>query len=1135
MNISVPELSKRFLRALDSNYNVVDERSVYEIISTLEGTRVTRELLEATRLAKHINELRRKTKDQVLARRSKSLLKRWREMLLPAGVPNNATTTSTQSSSSSVPSSPALNRPTNQNGALNSTPSPRGPGRPPKNQTHVVQSSLSSSSIQPHINSSSNSSNNVHKLAAFSQSQQQQQLHGKHKENHVNNNSLRVPPPTNFASTSQSQSQMLGIKSLMTTPRPTSETEVINLTDERSNSPSMFQNYQKRLQQQQQQQVASPHSKKMRLNQQSEDKNSLAVPPSSANSNNHHTFMSSSASLPASNLQMNLQQQQQRLLLNTPFNNSGLISSSCDNNILDFDNSNNLNNQLCISNNNSSSSTNRKHKKHKKEKSSRPPELLITPSKSMSSYNHMAPMLMDDHSAPNLLRDRDDSTGNLFARTGTTNSLILPDNDSLSNTSASMFNNNFPNNSTETPSSLPARSLSFAGHFSKATGPNEISPSSLQVINNNIKQSHSRSVSPSSFMSHHSNHSMAQVPVVTPDPDVILVNSHSQDAVPVNAGINTQSQLTSPQDPKIPKKRGRKKGSKGIDSLLATQNEGSIQQIFNDSFSELKQKITSISGNKKVKTTKEILSDIQNKRSASGSTVTSPSVTQAPSPDSAMSEISHHSQPSTRTVTPEPIAGPSQLPAVKEEEEPETKPVTTTPSTSKITLNEDVELTIKRLLSQLPPITKKKTDYDHVMSDDDDENDTDEDDGSPKCTCTLREVKEGEEETEQETSNKKIDDEQKNSVNIEINIIKDSDEELADAERERLKLRAGRKRKREKAVKSIFDLDDDNDEDAAQVGEMSDSDDLESVPDENHPAKEVIDVLATGELLSQQERTNAISNPVLAGPDDVNPENQQEMMPQFAKYEAVIDPDCAALRFYETDRNEITNFHIEMLENRYVPNVNGNWNQRIVAMSETKKEQNEDDPESVSIETANDVVPRYNFLVCHKIPKQFPDFEFDYKTDKAKYRERARMRRKEAKIAAAKKQNHIKTEEDSDEEANDVPVNGNGDGQLSEKDESTSDIEMGSPQEQKPSLTIENPEISHNNDHESEDSDADLEHETELPDSNNFKLPSFNHLAPENETGKQPDTNLEFSEWYQSVQAVSNGEDLIILPYVVID
>ncbi|KAI8036425.1 hypothetical protein M5D96_010730, partial [Drosophila gunungcola] len=39
------------------------------------------EQLEATRLAKYINQLRRRTKNEHLARRAKSLLKKWREMV----------------------------------------------------------------------------------------------------------------------------------------------------------------------------------------------------------------------------------------------------------------------------------------------------------------------------------------------------------------------------------------------------------------------------------------------------------------------------------------------------------------------------------------------------------------------------------------------------------------------------------------------------------------------------------------------------------------------------------------------------------------------------------------------------------------------------------------------------------------------------------------------------------------------------------------------------------------------------------------------------------------------------------------------------------------------------------------------
>ncbi|XP_014489360.1 PREDICTED: mediator of RNA polymerase II transcription subunit 26 isoform X1 [Dinoponera quadriceps] len=57
---------------------------VVDIISVLEKTTITKEVLEITRLGKHINELRRKTDNDVLARRAKDLVRRWRDMVLPS-------------------------------------------------------------------------------------------------------------------------------------------------------------------------------------------------------------------------------------------------------------------------------------------------------------------------------------------------------------------------------------------------------------------------------------------------------------------------------------------------------------------------------------------------------------------------------------------------------------------------------------------------------------------------------------------------------------------------------------------------------------------------------------------------------------------------------------------------------------------------------------------------------------------------------------------------------------------------------------------------------------------------------------------------------------------------------------------
>lgn len=497
------------------------------------------------------------------------------------------------------------------------------------------------------------------------------------------------------------------------------------------------------------------------------------------------------------------------------------------------------------------------------------------------------------------------------------------------------------------------------------------------------------------------------------------------------------------------------------------------------------------------------------------------------------SEISHHSQTSTRAVTPEPSTSITEEPSEKSSV---TSPLTTT-TTTKPSLTEDVELTIKRLLAQLPPIDHKKTEYDNE-SESETEQDFDDHHRQfiPKCTCTLREVTENEEGATDLGNNKPEEtgepqERAENPVNIEINIIKDSDEEMADAERERLKLRAGRKRKREKVVKSIFDLDDDNEE--AEVGEMSDSeDDLESIPEETD-RKDVIAVLAAGESLSQHAVGDGSATQVTSTQNlVVEPSNNEEdvALPQFTKFEAVIDPDCAAMHYYETDRNQVTNYHIAALHDRFVPNVNGNWNQREVSEDKSPtsnvKEEQQDDNLGVSIDTANRVVPRYNFLMCDQIPKQFPDFHFDYTAYRIKCRERARLLRTEMRLAKRERMKSV-TDDSGPEEGNvDDEMNGDAEVKVKVEENNSSDIEMHSPTHE----TL--PVIKSSDEAEAETAEEDYE---ELSDSNNHKLPSFNELSGENETGSKPDTNYEFSEWYQSVQAVSNGDDLIILPYVVID
>jgi len=80
------QIRDKLLAGLDRDYNVTNMGIVVEVIGELENFQITKEALEATRLGKHINELRRKSGDRTLASRAKSLVKKWRALLsAPSG------------------------------------------------------------------------------------------------------------------------------------------------------------------------------------------------------------------------------------------------------------------------------------------------------------------------------------------------------------------------------------------------------------------------------------------------------------------------------------------------------------------------------------------------------------------------------------------------------------------------------------------------------------------------------------------------------------------------------------------------------------------------------------------------------------------------------------------------------------------------------------------------------------------------------------------------------------------------------------------------------------------------------------------------------------------------------------------
>ncbi|CAG9806687.1 unnamed protein product [Chironomus riparius] len=448
-----------------------------------------------------------------------------------------------------------------------------------------------------------------------------------------------------------------------------------------------------------------------------------------------------------------------------------------------------------------------------------------------------------------------------------------------------------------------------------------------------------------------------------------LINNklHSNVPVPQKPALPIQQQqqqnvkIAQPQlqpvMPKIvePKKRGRRKGSKGFDSTL----NGNIP----DFQAEIQQKIA-LSAGKRNKTTFELQQMLESHQNSSMSW------TNGDIHDSnSLDRVNNYTTASYNP--PEPAYSNFDLPKVKKEvTDIKREPISgdsqlTKPTTQELAASSLHPLTIEdeiaTLYAKLPPI-----DFDEALISRFEElNSYDENGDLVECTCTFREVitYEDEEETKIKPTNG-FEEPIKVNINGDMNIKKPDESDLSEDDDETDDFcavedieRSPSPPPRLSAVKSIFDPEYDANENL--IEEMVRS----RKPRDN--LSKIIEVKIEKDAVKSSRIESMINSAV------PEPSIQQMERVPIITYVCDEDPMCPASSHFRRDpviQNDVQNLH-----NSFKDGINGYFNGIMEERPEQDYSKDNENIDYAKQRLWKRVVPRYNFLTLDKIPKTFDD------------------------------------------------------------------------------------------------------------------------------------------------------------------